>query len=45
MVSVRDPPQNKRSTQAESEGWKKISQGNGHEKKEGVTYLYQTKQT
>ena len=33
MVPTRDPPQNKRPTQTESEGWKQIFQANGQEKK------------
>ena len=33
MLSTRDPPQNKRPTQPESEGLKKIFQANGQEKK------------
>ena len=34
-VSRRDQPQIKRFTQAESEGWKKVFQANGPEKKLG----------
>ena len=45
MLSTRDPPQNKRSTQTESEGVEKIFQGNGHKKKKaGVAMIYLTKQ-
>ena len=33
MLSIRHPPQNKRPTQTESEGWKKIFQANGQRKK------------
>ena len=31
MLSIRDPPQNKRSTQENVKGLKKIFQANGHE--------------
>ena len=33
MLSTRDPSQNKRYTQTKSEGWKKIFNENGKEKK------------
>ena len=40
MLSIRDPPQNKRSTQTENEGLEKIFQANGLEKiKVGVAIL------
>ena len=39
MLCIRDPPQRKRYTQAESEEVKKIFQANGHEKKAGVAIL------
>ena len=46
MLSMIDPPQNKRSAQVESEEKeKKIFQTKGHEKKAGATILCQTKQT
>ena len=44
MMSTRDPPQNNRSTQAESEGiGKKIFQVNGHVKKVGIAILISDK--
>ena len=45
MLFTGDPPQNKSSTQAESEQMKKIFQAKGHEKELGYQFLYQTKQT
>ena len=45
MLSTRDPPKNKTFTQTESERMEKLFQENGHEKKLGQQYLYQTKQT
>ena len=36
MLPTRDSPQNRRPTQTESEGWKKIFQANGQEKKARV---------
>ena len=43
MLSTRDPPQNKSSTQAESEETEKIFQANGHEKKAAVAILISDK--
>ena len=47
MLPTREPPQDKRPTQTESEGLEKIFQANGQgeKKKPGQQYLYQTKQT
>ena len=42
MLSIREPPQNKRSTQAERKGMEKIFQANEH-KKNGVTILTQNR--
>ena len=39
MLPSRDPPQNKRPTQTESEGLKKILQANGQENKAKVAIL------
>ena len=39
MLPTRDPPQNKRPTQTESEGLEKIFQANGQEAKPGVGIL------
>ena len=39
MLPLRDPPQNKRPTQTESEGLEKIIPSNGKEKKAGVAIL------
>ena len=39
MLPTRDSPQNRRPTQTESEGWKKIFQANGQDKKAGVPIL------
>ena len=43
MLSTRDPPQNKKSTQTESERMEKIFQGNRHLKRMEQQYLYQNK--
>ena len=44
MLPTRDPPQNKRPTQTESEGLgKKVFQANGQEKKAGVAILVSDK--
>ena len=43
MLPTRDPPQNKRPTQTESEGMEKICQANGQEKKAGVAILISDK--
>ena len=43
MLSIRDLPQNKRSTQTESEGIEKISHTNGHEKKARIVMLMSDK--
>ena len=43
MLSTRDPPKNKGHIQTESEGWKKIFQVNGEQKKAGVTMLMSDK--
>ena len=43
MLPTRDPPQNKRPTQTESEGLEQIIQANGQEKKAGVTILISDK--
>ena len=39
MLPTRDPPQNKRPTQTESEGLEKIFQANGQEAKPGVCII------
>ena len=43
MLSTRDPPQNKRHIQTESEGLKKIFHANGDQKKAGVAVLISDK--
>ena len=43
MLTTRDPSQDKRTTQTESEGLKKIFQANGHEEKAGVAILISDK--
>ena len=43
MLSTRDPPQNKRFTQAESEKMEKIFYANGHQKKAEVAILISDK--
>ena len=43
MLSKRDTSQNKRYTQVESEGMKKIFQANRHKKKAGVAILISDK--
>ena len=43
MMSTRDPPQNKRYTQVESEGMEKIFQANEQEKNAGVAILISDK--
>ena len=43
MLPTRDPSQDKRLTQTESEGWKLIFQANGQEKKAGVAILISDK--
>ena len=43
MLPKRDPPQNKRPTQTESERLEKIFQANGQEKKAGVPILVSEK--
>ena len=43
MLPTRDPPQNKRPTQIESEGLEKIFQANRQEKKAGVAILISDK--
>ena len=45
MLPTRDPPQNKRPTQTESEGLEKNIPSKWTGKKQGYQYLYQTKQT
>ena len=40
MLPTRDPPQNKRPTQTESEGWKQIFQANGQEEKSWCSNTY-----
>ena len=39
MLSTRDPPQNKKHIQTESEGLKKIFHTSGDQKKAGVAIL------
>ena len=43
MLSTRDPPQNKRHIQSESEGLKKIFHANRDQKKAGITILMSDK--
>ena len=38
-MPIRDPPQNKRPTQTESESWKNTFQANGWDKKAGTAIL------
>ena len=39
MLSTRDPPQNRKHIQTESEGLEKIFHSNGDQKKAGVAIL------
>ena len=43
MLPTRDPPQNKRHIQSESEGLKKIFHENRDQKKAGITILMSDK--
>ena len=43
MLSIRDPPQNKRSTQFEREGTEKNFQANRHKRKDGVAIFISDK--
>ena len=43
MLSTRDSPKNKGHIQTENEGWKKIFQVNGEQKKAGVAMLMSDK--
>ena len=43
MLSIRDPPQDRKPTQTEMKGWKQIFQTNGQEKKAGVAILISDK--
>ena len=43
MLSTRDPPQNRKHIQTESEGLEKIFHSNGDQKKAGVAILISVK--